>query len=134
MTFGWMAKRPIPRSIVTSWITGIRTDRRVRRDLAKYVRTSDYTGLNQAAAEFAHFERPTLVLWAAEDRVMPPEHGRRLAEIIPGARHMELDDAYTLMPLDQPDEVATHIASFVTSLETRTPVAGASVPEEPDTA
>jgi len=27
-----------------------RRDRRVRRDVAKYVRTSDYTGLDQAAA------------------------------------------------------------------------------------
>jgi pimeloyl-ACP methyl ester carboxylesterase len=117
MTFGWMAKRPIPNHIVTSWITGIRTDRRVRRDLAKYVRTSDYTGLDQAAAELAHFDRPALVLWASEDRVMPPEHGHRLAEIIPGARHMELDDAYTLMPLDQPDGVADHIASFAETLD-----------------
>lgn len=117
MTFGWMAKRPIPNDIVASWITGIRTDRKVRRDVAKYVRTSDYSGLDQAAAALAHFDRPTLVLWAAEDRVMPPEHGRRLAAIIPDARHLELDDTYTLMPLDQPDAVADQISSFAQSLD-----------------
>ena len=116
MTFGWMAKRPIPKPIVASWITGIRNDRGVRRDVAKYVRTSDYAGLDQAAAELAHFDRPALVLWASEDRVMPPEHGRRLAEIIPGACHVELDDAYTLLPLDQPERVADHIASFAESV------------------
>jgi pimeloyl-ACP methyl ester carboxylesterase len=116
MTFGWMAKRPIPTRTVTSWITGIRRDRGVRRDVAKYVRTSDYQGLEQAAAELAHFDRPALVLWASEDRVMPPEHGRRLAAIIPGARYAELDDAYTLMPLDQPDGVADSITSFVERL------------------
>ena len=94
-----------------------RTDRRIRRDVAKYVRTSDYTGLDQAAAGLAHFDRPTLVLWAAEDRVMPPEHGRRLAAIIPDARHLELDDTYTLMPIDQPDAVADQISSFAQSLD-----------------
>jgi pimeloyl-ACP methyl ester carboxylesterase len=114
MTFGWMAKRPIPNATITSWITGIRTDRGVRRDVAKYVRTSDYKGLEEAAAALADFDRPTLVLWASEDKVMPPEHGRRLAEIIPNARYAEIDDAYTLLPLDQPDRVADHLTSFAT--------------------
>jgi pimeloyl-ACP methyl ester carboxylesterase len=116
MTFGWMAKRPIPNATVASWITGIRGDRGVRRDVAKYVRTSDYKGLEEAAAALAHFDRPTLVLWASEDKVMPPEHGRRLAEIIPNARYVEIDDAYTLLPLDQPERVADHIAAFATSV------------------
>ena len=84
----------------------------MRRDVAKYVRTSDYQGLEEAAAALAHFDRPTLVLWASEDKVMPPEHGRRLAAIIPNARHAEIDDAYTLLPLDQPDRVADHISQF----------------------
>jgi pimeloyl-ACP methyl ester carboxylesterase len=116
MTFGWMAKRPIPHATMTSWITGIRTDRGVRRDVAKYVRTSDYNGLQEAATALAHFDRPTLVLWASEDKVMPPEHGRRLAEIIPNARYTEIDDAYTLLPLDQPDRVADNISSFATRI------------------
>jgi pimeloyl-ACP methyl ester carboxylesterase len=121
MTFGWMAKRPIPKHMVASWITGIRGDRGVRRDVSKYVRTSDYGGLQQAAVELAAFDRPTLVLWASEDKVMPPEHGRRLARIIPGARHVELDDSYTLLPLDQPEAVAKHVASFAETLRQPTP-------------
>jgi pimeloyl-ACP methyl ester carboxylesterase len=80
------------------------------------VRTSDYLGLEPAAADLAHFDRPALVLWASEDRVMPPDHGRRLAQIIPGAHHVEVDDAYTLLPLDRPDQVAEHLASFAQSL------------------
>jgi pimeloyl-ACP methyl ester carboxylesterase len=117
MTFGWMAKRPIPADIVTSWITGICRNRGVRRDLTNYVRTTDYSGLNEAAAELARFDRPTLVVWGSEDRVMPPAHGRRLAEIIPRARYQELDDTYALMPLDRPDDVAEHIVAFVESLQ-----------------
>jgi pimeloyl-ACP methyl ester carboxylesterase len=119
MTFGWMAKRPIPRDVIASWITGIRHDRNIRRDVARYIRTSDYQGLQQAAADLEHFDRPTLVLWASADRVMPPEHGRRLAQIIPHAQLVELDDAYTLLPLDRPDAVAENIAAFVASLSPR---------------
>jgi pimeloyl-ACP methyl ester carboxylesterase len=118
-TFGWMAKRPIPADVMASWLVGLRAERGVRRDVAKYVRTSDYKGLQAAAIELAHFDRPTLVLWASEDRVMPPEHGRRLSELIPGARHVEIDDAYTLLPLDRPDAVADHLATFVAGLPTR---------------
>jgi pimeloyl-ACP methyl ester carboxylesterase len=116
MTFGWMAKRSLPKDMVASWITGIRGDRGVRRDLAKYIRTTDYSGLEQAAADLARFDRPTLVLWTAKDRVMPPEHGRRLAELIPDADHIELDDASTLLPLDRPDDVARHIATFISRI------------------
>jgi pimeloyl-ACP methyl ester carboxylesterase len=116
MTFGWMAKRPIPKDVAASWIAGIRHDRGVRRDVAKYVRTSDYQGLEEAAAALARFDRPTLVLWASEDKVMPPEHGRRLAKIIPNARHAEIADAYTLLPLDQPALVADHIREFAASV------------------
>jgi len=118
-TFGWMAKRPIPADVMTSWLVGLRTERGVRKDVAKYVRTSDMSGLEAAAAELAHFDRPTLVLWASEDRVMPPEHGRRLSEIIRGAQHVEIDDAYTLLPLDRPDAVADHVSTFVAGLPTR---------------
>lgn len=113
MTFGRMAKRPIAGWVVSSWITGIRHDRGVRRDLASYIRTTDYTALDVAAAELAEFDRPTLVLWASEDRVMPPAHGRRLAEVIPNAQHVEIADAYTLIPLDRPDAVANHLAAFI---------------------
>jgi len=116
ITFRWMAKRPIPREIRRSWITGLRTERGVRRDVAKYVRTTDVTGLDQAAAELATFARPTLVLWASGDKVMPPEHGRRLAELIPDATLVELDDGYTLLSLDRPDAVAAHLAEFVGGL------------------
>jgi len=118
-TFGWMAKRPIPADVMASWIRGVCTDRRVRRDVAKYVRTSDKEGLQVAAAGLASFDRPTLVLWARDDRVMPREHGRRLSELIPGARLVEVEDSYTLMPLDRPDVVADHLAAFVAESQGR---------------
>ncbi len=113
ITFGRMAKRPIPAEVRTSWVAGLRSDRAIRRDTRKYITTSDNDGLNEAARLLATFPHPTLVLWGSEERVMPVEHGRRLAEIIPDARLVELDDCATLMPLDRPAAVAEHLAAFV---------------------
>ena len=116
-TFGRMAKRPIPPEVMSSWTKGIRIDRGVRNDVIAYVRTSDTAGLQEAAIGLANFDRPTLILWATEDRIMPLEHGRRLASIIPNAELIEIDDAYTLLPLDQPDKVARHLAEFVEKIK-----------------
>jgi pimeloyl-ACP methyl ester carboxylesterase len=44
---------------------------------------------------------------------MPPEHGRRLAELLPDSRLVEIADSYTLVPLDQPAGLAAAVRSFV---------------------
>ena len=51
--------------------------------------------------------------WASQDRVMPPEHGRRLAALLPQGQLTEIDDSYTLVPLDQPERLAQAIREFV---------------------
>ena len=66
-----------------------------------------------AAEHLRHFDRPALVIWAPEDRVMPPEHGRRLAKLLPNARLIEIPDSYTLIPEDQPGELANAIRQFI---------------------
>ena len=44
---------------------------------------------------------------------MPRDHGRRLAEILPLGRLVELDDCYVLSMLDRPDVVAAELAGFL---------------------
>ena len=44
---------------------------------------------------------------------MPPEHGRRLAALLPNARLVEIPNSYTLLPLDQPAALARAIRKFV---------------------
>jgi pimeloyl-ACP methyl ester carboxylesterase len=46
---------------------------------------------------------------------MPPEHGRRLAELLPQGRLVEIADSYTLIPLDQPEPLAEAIRTFTPS-------------------
>ena len=46
---------------------------------------------------------------------MPPEHGRRLAGLLPDARLVEVADSYTLIPLDQPARLASIVREFTSS-------------------
>ena len=43
---------------------------------------------------------------------MPPEHGQRLAKLLPHGQLVEVDDSYTLIPLDQPARLAQIIREF----------------------
>jgi pimeloyl-ACP methyl ester carboxylesterase len=113
LTFGWMAKRPIPNEIFDAWLRPLQTQRGVRRDLTKFVQTLDKRDMLVAAERLRSFDRPALVVWAKEDRVMPPEHGRRLVELLPRGRLIEIADSYTLLPEDQPGELARAIRQFI---------------------
>jgi len=53
------------------------------------------------------------IAWAREDKVMPLAHGRRLAELFPNARLVEIDDSYTLLPQDQPEVLAAASRTFL---------------------
>jgi pimeloyl-ACP methyl ester carboxylesterase len=115
MALGRMAKRPIPHAVTDAWLRPLFTQREIRRDLLKYVRAAmaDKELMRTASEGVASFDRPALVVWAEEDRVMPPEHGRRLAALLPQGRLVEIGDSYTLIPEDQPRELAAVIRRFV---------------------
>ena len=113
LAFGWMSKRPIPDEITDAWLRPLLTQRAIRRDLLKYIRHDSKSDLLAAAERLRSFDRPALVIWAAEDRVMPPKHGRRLVELLPAGRFMEIADSFTLLPEDQPGELARAIRQFI---------------------
>ena len=82
-------------------------------NLFRHLEGVDRTVLTRAAEGLRNWDRPALVVWAAEDRVMPPRHGRALADLLPQGRLVELHDSYTLIPLDQPRALAREIAGFL---------------------
>ncbi len=55
---------------------------------------------------------PTLVLWGAEDRVVAPDYGERLAAAIPGARFQRIAGAGHHPQIENPDAVAEAIEGF----------------------
>ena len=53
----------------------------------------------------AHIECPTSVVWGAGDRLLSPEHGRRLADLL-GAEFEVVPDAGHMVTVDAPAAVA----------------------------
>ncbi len=115
---GRMAKRPIPHDVTDDWLRPLFTRREIRRDLTKYLRAAKKGDMLAAAEGLRTFNRPALVVWAEEDRVMPPEHGRRLAILLPHGRLIEIADSFTLIPEDQPTRLAHAIREFVRDTHT----------------
>jgi pimeloyl-ACP methyl ester carboxylesterase len=113
VAFGPMTKRPIPGELTDPWVRPVLSQPEIRRDLLKYLRHASKDDLLAATERLRTFERPALILWAKEDRLMPPEHGRRLAALLPHARLVEVDDSLTLLPLDQPETLAHAIRQFI---------------------
>jgi 3-oxoadipate enol-lactonase len=60
---------------------------------------------------------PTLVVSAADDPSTPPEHGRRIAELIPGATLEIIPDARHIVNVEQADVITTLIERFLGSSE-----------------
>ncbi|MCI4325531.1 MAG: alpha/beta hydrolase [Thermoplasmata archaeon] len=56
---------------------------------------------------------PTLVLWGANDRLIPPPQTRDLVGGIPGARGVEIEGAGHLGPLERPDAFNAALRGFL---------------------
>ncbi len=112
VAFGWLTKRGD--AATARWLRPVLTQPPIRRDTVRVLRSvaAGRDLLTDAAGRLADFDRPALVVWARADRVMPPEHGRRLAALLPHGQLIEVDDSYTLIPLDQPTRFAQLVREF----------------------
>ena len=110
--FGWLTMRGD--AATARWMRPVLEQPEISRDAVRILRAAfaDRRLLLKAAERLPSFNRPVLVVWASGDRVMPPEHGRRLAELFPNGRLEEVGDSYTLIPLDQPAALAQLIREF----------------------
>jgi pimeloyl-ACP methyl ester carboxylesterase len=101
------------------WMKPVLQQPAIRRDTVQVLRTiaAQRNLMLEAAECLRAFDRPALVVWAQQDRVMPPEHGRRLAGLLPQGRLVEVADSYTLLPLDQPTSLAQAIRECTTTPE-----------------
>jgi len=111
--FGWLAKRAIEKRISDRYIHCVLHSSAIRRDVSKILRGISAKYTIEAAEKLRTFDAPALLVWADEDRVFPVEHGRRMAAILPDARVHMVDDSYSFVPEDQPDQLAALIADFV---------------------
>jgi pimeloyl-ACP methyl ester carboxylesterase len=80
--------------------------------LAKVLKGIDKRYTLEAAERLREFDRPTLIVWAPEDRFFKLKFAERLAEAIPDARLELVDDSSTFMSEDQPERLAELIGEF----------------------
>ena len=113
MALGMMTKRRIPHEVTDDWLRPVLNQRAIRKDLRRYLRAVEKGEMIEAAAKLSAFDRPALVVWAEEDRVMPIETGRRLAKALPRCEFVTVPDSYTLIPEDQPDALSRLIRDFI---------------------
>lgn len=106
------SKRPAPPELIDSWTEPARTDAAVRRDMKKLMSAMHSRYTLEAAAKLHRSELPLLLAWAPGDRYFPLQYAERLAAEVPNARIVEIPDARTFVPLDQPQRVADEIAAF----------------------
>ena len=91
---------------------------RMRGQLGRHPREG-YAGCCEAIAamdltgELPAIAAPTLVLGGEHDPSTPPEHGRRIAELIPGARFELVSNAAHLASVERPDLTTMTILRFL---------------------
>jgi pimeloyl-ACP methyl ester carboxylesterase len=60
---------------------------------------------------------PTLFIWGSDDPVIPVEHGRNAAKILPQARYVEIEGSGHWPMLDASDRVIRELTSFIEETE-----------------
>jgi len=107
------AKRRIPPELIRSWMEPGLNDPGVKHDLKKVTVGMSKRYTLEAAEKLSRSDLPILLAWAPEDRVFPLKWAQRLAGEVPNAKIVEIRDAATFVPFDQPQRVADEIAGFV---------------------
>jgi pimeloyl-ACP methyl ester carboxylesterase len=125
--FGWLAHQDVPPEVLDGFTEPLRTDAGVRRDTAKVLQAASGKYTTEAAERLGSFDKPVLIAWAANDKFFPLEHGQRLASILPNATLRTVQDSYSFVPEDQPEELASLIREF---MQGGAPQDGAAAPSE----
>lgn len=113
--YGGMSLRGLPDELIADWFAPATRSRAIRRDFAAFATSAPGRKTLLAWSEqLAAFDRPVLVVWAAQDRLMPREHGPRLAQLYPKGRLVQIAESSTLVPEDQPEQLAAAITDFLT--------------------
>ena len=107
-----------------AWLEALLADAGVRRDVLAFLRTADPAHTLGAVPALRAFDRPALVLWAADDVFFPRRDGERLAADLPRARLEVIPDSRTFLPMDQPEATANAIAAFLAQTAAAQPAQG----------
>jgi pimeloyl-ACP methyl ester carboxylesterase len=111
--YGFVTSEPMPPEIMQSFTSPLRRNAGIRRDIRRMLRAVDNRYTFEAAERLPAFDRPALVLWAEDDKIFPPEHGRRLAALLPRGQFETIANSRTFIPEEQPEELANRIRAWL---------------------
>jgi pimeloyl-ACP methyl ester carboxylesterase len=106
------ARSKIPNELVASWMEPATKDTAVMRDAKKFTAGMNKRHTLAAAEKLRTSDLPIRLLWAPGDKYFPIRYAERLAAEVKNAEIVQIPDAKTFVPLDQPARVADEIADF----------------------
>jgi pimeloyl-ACP methyl ester carboxylesterase len=118
IAYGWLTNGPIDRDADDSYVLPVLTRREIRKDLRRLLGGLHPRYTLEAAVRLNEFRKPALIAWSRDDRFFPPEHGERLAKILPDARLELIDGARTFSAEDRPERLAELIGAFARERQT----------------
>lgn len=104
---------PLPADLVASWMEPGLNDPGIKRDLKKVTMGMNKRYTLEALEKLRNSDLPVLLTWAPKDRVFPLKYAKRFVSEVPNANLVEIPDARTFVPVDQPQRLADEIATFV---------------------
>jgi len=110
--FAPFARTKIPPELIASWMAPATKDRAIMRDAKKVTAGMNKRHTLEAAEKLRASQLPIRLLWAPGDKFFPIKYAERLAGEAGNAEIVQIPDAKTFVPLDQPQRVADEIAAF----------------------
>ena len=111
--FAPFARTKIPDELIASWMRPATKDSAVMRDAKKVTAGMNKRYTLAAAEKLRGSQLPIRLLWAPGDKYFPISYAERLASEAGNAEIVQIPNAKTFVPLDQPQRVADEIASFI---------------------
>jgi pimeloyl-ACP methyl ester carboxylesterase len=111
--FAPFARTKIPAELIASWMQPATADAGVMHDLKKVTAGMNKRHTLAAAEKLRDSDLPIRLLWAPGDKYFPISYAERLASETHNAEIIQIPNAKTFVPLDQPQRLADEIAAFV---------------------
>ncbi|RVW03788.1 alpha/beta fold hydrolase [Rhodococcus spongiicola] len=97
--------------LTEAWFEPCRNDPRICRDLAILARQISVSDLVGVSTRLHKFDKPVVLVWGQRDRLFTPRLARRLEAVFPNSKLIEVPNARTFVPLDDPGAVSDAIVS-----------------------
>ena len=101
--------------LAREWVKPVLSDERILDEVRRFTIAIDPADTIAAAEKLKRFDKPILLAWGTDDKLFPPDHARRFAAEVPGARLELIDQSRTFVMLDQVDRLADLVSEVARS-------------------